>query len=220
MNELIQFSGDNTQKMSSKEIAELTGKEHSNVMRDIRNLVEELEKDKNLGGFNFELSFIINELPNGGSKQLPIYQLTKKETLLLVSGYSAILRAKIINRWEELEQPKKLSRREWAMLVIEQEDKIAQLELQVDNMEQVIDCATDWISILKAAQFNLVKETTFNWRTLKAKSYEMNLPPKMVQSPRYAYQLIYHLNVFRACYPKLNFNIKEDTRNKLKALEK
>jgi phage regulator Rha-like protein len=36
MNELLQFSGDNTQKMTSKEIAELTGKEHSNVMRDIR----------------------------------------------------------------------------------------------------------------------------------------------------------------------------------------
>jgi Rha family phage regulatory protein len=216
MNELIQFSGDNTQKMSSKEIAELTGKEHSNVMRDIRKLITELENDESLAEFIFE-SGSYKDLNN---QDRPIYQLTKKETLLLVSGYSAILRAKIINRWEELEQPKKLSRREWAMLVIEQEDKIAQLELQVDNMEQVIDCATDWISILKAAKFNLVKETTFNWRILKAKSYEMNLPPKMVQSPRYAYQLIYHLNVFRACYPKLNFNIKEDTRNKLKALEK
>jgi Rha family phage regulatory protein len=216
MNELIQFSGDNTQKMSSKEIAELTGKEHSNVMRDIRKLITELENDESLAEFIFE-SGSYKDLNN---QDRPIYQLTKKETLLLVSGYSAILRAKIINRWEELEQPKKLSRREWAMLVIEQEDKIAQLELQVDNMEQVIDCATDWISILKAAQHNKVKETTFNWRILKAKSYEMNLPPKMAQSPRYAYQLIYHLNVFRACYPKLNFNIKEDTRNKLKALEK
>jgi phage regulator Rha-like protein len=96
--DLIKFGGDQTQTMTSKEIAELTGKNHADVLRDIRNLQEQVGTES-----IFALSFIINELPNGGSKQLPMYSLDKKQTLLLISGYNALLRLKIINRWEELE---------------------------------------------------------------------------------------------------------------------
>jgi phage regulator Rha-like protein len=214
MNELLKSNTNSSGMMSSKRIADKTGKTHSHVVRDIKHMIEELKKDEpKLDDTDYQ---ILKDSRGYDSEIL----LNEKLSLCLASGYSISLRMMIIEDWAEMKKPKELSRRELAMLVIEAEDKIAQLELQVDNMEQVIDCATDWISILRASQHNKVKETTFNWRILKAKSYEMNLPPKMVQSPRYAYQLIYHLNVFRACYPKLNFNIKEDTRNKLKALEK
>jgi phage regulator Rha-like protein len=98
MGEMINFSVTQTQTMTSKEIAELTGKNHADVMRDIRNLQDQVGTES-----IFALSFIISELANGGSKKLPIYSLTKKETLLLMSGYNALLRLKIINRWEELE---------------------------------------------------------------------------------------------------------------------
>lgn len=89
------------QTMTSLQVAEITGRQHSNVMRDIRNLLEQLEDKQQ---FSFELSFSIRELPNGGSKKEPFYILTKKDCLLLASGYDANLRAKIINRWEELEK--------------------------------------------------------------------------------------------------------------------
>lgn len=89
--------------ITSLQIAEITGKQHSNVMRDIRNLLEQLEDRQQ---FSFELMFINRNLPNGGSKQEPYYNLTKKDSLLLASGYDANLRAKIINRWEELERQK------------------------------------------------------------------------------------------------------------------
>lgn len=92
-----------TGKMSSLEIAEITGKTHSNVMRDIRNLVEKLGETH---GFKFELTFKIRQLPNGGSRKDSYYELGKKECLLLASGYDVALRAKIINRWEELETGK------------------------------------------------------------------------------------------------------------------
>jgi len=88
--------------MSSIEIAELTGKEHKNVMRDIRTLLEQGVQE-----LNFEPSFIIRDLPNGGSKQDPCFNLTKKGCLILASGYDAKLREKIINRWEELEIEKR-----------------------------------------------------------------------------------------------------------------
>ena len=42
---------DNKDGMTSLEIAEVTGKEHFNVMRDIRNILK-----KGVSQFNFELS--------------------------------------------------------------------------------------------------------------------------------------------------------------------
>ena len=51
MNEIIISSNDG--RMSSLEIANLTGKEHKNVMRDIRNLL-----DQGVAALNFELGQI------------------------------------------------------------------------------------------------------------------------------------------------------------------
>lgn len=95
--------------MTSLQIAEITGKTHSNVMRDIRNILEQLEEKHK---FNFELMFKITKLGNNAERKDPYYLLTKKDCLLLASGYDANLRAKIINRWEELEENKReLSRK-------------------------------------------------------------------------------------------------------------
>ena len=95
--------------MTSLQIAEITGKTHSNVMRDIRNILEQLEEKHK---FNFELMFKITKLGNNAERKDPYYLLTKKDCLLPASGYDANLRAKIINRWEELEENKReLSRK-------------------------------------------------------------------------------------------------------------
>lgn len=92
------------QTMSSLQIAELTGKRHDAILRDIRNLLEQ-----GVQAHNFVELFSIRQLPNGGSKQEPYYQLTKKGCLILASGYNAKLREKIIDRWEELETEKQNS---------------------------------------------------------------------------------------------------------------
>lgn len=86
----------NEQTMTSLQIAEVTGKTHSNVMRDIRNLLEQLE---NKAQFSFELG----SYQDANGQNRPCYILTKKDCLLLASGYDANLRAKIILRWEQLE---------------------------------------------------------------------------------------------------------------------
>lgn len=86
-----------TQTMSSREIADLTGKEHRNVMRDIRVMLVELHGEG--GVLSFEQTYTNPQ--NGQS--YPCYALPKRETLILVSGYSVAMRAKIIDRWQELE---------------------------------------------------------------------------------------------------------------------
>ena len=84
-----------TQTMSSREIAELTGKEHKNVLRDIREMLEGLEI--NLAQFSAQYK-------DSSGKQNLLFNLPKRECLILVSGYNIQLRAKIIDRWQELEQ--------------------------------------------------------------------------------------------------------------------
>ncbi len=81
--------------MSSKEIAELTGKEHKHVMRDIRGLLEALDHDADGNVQNW------TNPQNGQS--YPVFNLPKNLTLALVTGYSAVLRLRIIDRWQELE---------------------------------------------------------------------------------------------------------------------
>ena len=94
MNELIKA----VETMTSVQIAEVTGKQHSHVLRDIRNLLEQGVSESNFGLSSYRYS-----QPNGGGKDAPMYVLTKKGCLILASGYDALLREKIINRWEELE---------------------------------------------------------------------------------------------------------------------
>lgn len=89
------------QTMSSLEIAELTGKQHAHVMRDIRNLLE-----LGVSESNFGLSSYNQPQPNGGYKKVDCYELTRKGSLILASGYNALLREKIIDRWEALETGK------------------------------------------------------------------------------------------------------------------
>ncbi len=80
--------------MSSREIAELTGKQHKDVLHDIRKMIEDL----GLTSADFSA-----DLPDAYGRLQPAFQLPKRECLILVSGYSLVLRAKIIDRWQELE---------------------------------------------------------------------------------------------------------------------
>ena len=80
--------------MSSREIAELTGKEHFHVMRDIRAMLAELQVDESTFGCSYK---------DSTGRLQPAFQLPKRECLILVSGYSLALRARIIDRWQELE---------------------------------------------------------------------------------------------------------------------
>jgi Rha family phage regulatory protein len=197
--ELMKLGGDQTQTMTSKEIAELTGKNHSDVLRDIRNLQDQVK-----GESIFALSSYLSEQ----GKELPMYSLDKKQTLLLISGYNALLRLKIINRWEELEQnltPKTYIEALKA-LVVSEEAKQKAIQ-QVENLNTVLDNLLEWVSILKVSKFNKVSEKHFDWRVLKKKSEDLGYTIKKAESPRYGYQNLYHITVFKACYPEYNYKM-------------
>ena len=135
-NRQLEVLSEHKKTITSLEIAEVTGKQHAHVMRDIRVLIDKINEstsglvdcredyhrgdrtqykylsDKTQAaildwcfGKQNTSSYIIESSTYKDTKgeERNMYILNKKACLLLASGYDVILRAKIINRWEELE---------------------------------------------------------------------------------------------------------------------
>lgn len=166
----------NIQTMSSREIAEYTGKRHSDVMRDIRNLLSKLNGNHNermsalVEKSNDEVyhrgdrtqykylrkdtvdyifdhaftdhgyCFYTSEYIDSKGESRPEYLLTKKDTLLLISGYDVVLRSEIINRWEQLEtKPQNtldsITRKDLAKMLFEAEEEKERLVHQIEEQK-------------------------------------------------------------------------------------
>ena len=95
------FNENGEQIITSLDIARLTGKEHKNVLRDIRNMEPAWEK---LHQLKFEQMQIRENLPNNGYRLRTVYALTKLECLYIATKYDDVSRARLVLRWEELEK--------------------------------------------------------------------------------------------------------------------
>lgn len=87
--------------MTSLEIAEVTEKQHKNVMQSIRNMEAAWERTC---GLKFQLTSREVEQPNGGIRVVPCYDLTKTECLYIATKFNDEARAKLVLRWEQLEK--------------------------------------------------------------------------------------------------------------------
>lgn len=81
--------------MSSREVAELTGKRHFDVVRDIERMYDQLGEDVMGCAQNFVH-------PQNGQEYRE-YMLDREHVECLLAGYSAVLRMKVIRRLRELE---------------------------------------------------------------------------------------------------------------------
>ncbi|WP_314972850.1 phage antirepressor KilAC domain-containing protein [Comamonas testosteroni] len=80
--------------MSSREIADLTGKELGHVNRDIRAMLDGLPEDP-------ELEHVRED--QDGRGYTTAFHLGRELTYTLLAGYSVVLRRRVIARWQELE---------------------------------------------------------------------------------------------------------------------
>lgn len=157
--------------MTSLEIAELTGKQHQHVMRDIRSLLRQGVCESNFG-----LMLNIKQLPNGGKREYPYYKLTKKGCLILASGYNAVLREKIINRWEELEKKERgqftipQSYSEALLLAANQAKQIEEQQLALEQQKEELVKASQEIVELSATITQAKPKTTYFDIMMKNKS--------------------------------------------------
>lgn len=84
----------NSVTMSSRELAELTGKRHPDVKRDIEVMVNQL---------NGDVSSFARIYSDSMNRQQTEYCLDRRHVDCLLTGYSPIMRMKVIDRWQELE---------------------------------------------------------------------------------------------------------------------
>lgn len=122
----------NAVTMTSREIADLTGKDHSNVMRDIRAMVDSISTDSNLNPCAESTTYIGKD-----GRQYPQYELDKDTCLTLLLGYDAVARMKVVKRWQELEAktatPAALSRMDILKLAMESEEARIKAEAERDH---------------------------------------------------------------------------------------
>ena len=98
MNQLLTMTKENASilTMSSREIAEITYKEHKNVLRVIRDLIEQ-----NLVAQIEPLKF---EYRN---QWFDYYELNKRDTFVVVARLSPEFTAAVVDRWQALENRQK-----------------------------------------------------------------------------------------------------------------
>lgn len=94
------------ERMTSLQIAEITGKPHNDVMKAIRKMEPAWQK---VQGGNFSLMQEEVDTNNGGHKMRPYYSLNKEECLYIATKFNDEARAKLIKRWKELEEQSKPS---------------------------------------------------------------------------------------------------------------
>ncbi len=82
--------------MTSRQIAELTGKEHKNVMRDIRVMLDSLDIEQ-----SSTLSF---DHSGANGRRVEFYRLDKDLVMTLITGYDVKLRLSVVKRLRELEE--------------------------------------------------------------------------------------------------------------------
>lgn len=136
-----------TGKMSSMEISELTGRPHKNVIRDIKNLLKQGVSELNFEPTSYQDKF---------NRQKPCYNLTKKGCLILASGYNAVLREKIIDRWEALETGKATpmyqvpqSFADALMLAAQQQKQIEEQAKTISENVKAIEAKDKQIAVLE-----------------------------------------------------------------------
>ena len=152
-NELV-FVGKNNEALTdSYKITKVFGKLHKNVIRDIRMLDCSNEFRK----LNFDLSFIIRDLPNGGHKKEEYYTMTKDGFTFLVMGYTGAKAARFkeayisaFNRMEKKLREKsqgqldddidvsKYGRKELAQLLIESDEELGEALEQLDRKKEEV----------------------------------------------------------------------------------
>lgn len=167
--------------MTSREIAELTGKQHSNIMRDIRGIEENLT-DSDLNSL-----WILGSYRDGKGEIRPEYQLTKKGSLLLATKYNDQIRLQLIERWEELEKQSLLpNTKQLAQMVIAAEEEKERLLIENSLKDETIQLQAPKVEyhdkvLQSAGTYNanqIAKELGMSARTLNKKLNELRVQYK------------------------------------------
>lgn len=95
------LNGQKREVMSSLQIADVTGRNHKEVMRSIRTMEPAWVKVNGR-------SFALIDYTDARGRKKPCYQLTKTECLYIATKFNDEARARLVLRWEELENQQRM----------------------------------------------------------------------------------------------------------------
>ena len=123
--------------MTSLEVAEITGKSHTHVMRDIREEVESLKSE----GLEGQTIFGESSYKNSQNKEQPMYTFGREGAMQIATRYSAGIRRKLIMKLEELENKTKLpgNYKEALLALVAAEEEKEQLLLANKQQQELIN---------------------------------------------------------------------------------
>ena len=162
------------QRMTSLEIAAITGKPHKDVLKAIRKMEPAWEQE--CGG-NFSLTSEKVDMPQGGVRLIPVFSLTKAECLYVATKFNDAARARLVLRWQQLEK-ERISKRlsgssEPKLLVTEKEilqqgDAIRRQQIEDENRPAdgcltISEIAKMLDTTVKAVNKKLVEEGVQYW---------------------------------------------------------
>ena len=162
MNELMK-----NETMSSIQIAEITGKNHFDVMRAIRKMEPAWEK---VNGSKFALV----EYTDAKGEKRPCYELTKTECLYIATKFNDEARAKLVIRWHELEMTNRpkvpTSFREALLLAAEQQGRIEEQQREIERQNTLLLAQGEQIEQKDRAIASLHEKTSYLDQILQSKS--------------------------------------------------
>lgn len=166
MSEIKIFEKDS---MTSLQIADITGKRHSDVLEAIRTMEPAWVKVN-------ERSFPLVEYKDAKGEKRPMYELDKDECLYIATKFNDEARARLIKRWKELEIEKMsvfkvpATFKEALLLAVEQQEIIEQQQLQlveaapkVEFFDQVTDStnAVEMATVAKVLNMGVGRNRLF-----------------------------------------------------------
>ena len=164
MDELTNITQHSQPTMSSREIATLCDKRHSDVKRDIDVMTEQLEIDVR------KFAHIYLDSMN---RQQTEYLLDKETCLCLVAGYNAKLRMAIIKRWQELEQAGTPTAPQPVQPIGEIEDKLRAIVFALEHTtlsdvakETVIVTSVETLTGVSIGYRPQIEQTTYSAKEL------------------------------------------------------
>ncbi len=137
--------------MTSLQIADILGRQHGHVLRDIRIMEPAWEKEAHS-------KFGLSSYKDRSGKKVPMFILTKTECLYVATKFNDQARAKLVLRWEQLEKerlqalqsqpvsqsgtpttlpadPRNMTRKQLLLMALEAEEEKEKLQEQVSSLE-------------------------------------------------------------------------------------
>lgn len=206
MKELQVFNSNGKDVVDSREVAEMVGKSHAHLMRDISGYVQILERS-NESKFGLVDFFLPHTYQDSKGETRPCYLLTKKGCDMVankMTGEKGVLfTAAYVTAFEKMRERitsgNAILPRDYPSAL----RALADAEEKRMALETELDRSKEWYSIKRVAHLNGVSYKVFDWRKLKLESQRQGYGVKKIFDANYGEVNTYHVNVWEKVYPNM-----------------